>query len=64
MSKSIKVSDEVYHELLRLQRTRETFSDIVARLLRVNELMWKAIPLIEGERERLERTTKQLETIT
>lgn len=35
MSKSIKVSDAVYIDLVKVQRLRETFSQEVERLLRV-----------------------------
>lgn len=35
MSKSIKVSDEVYNDLLKMQQPRETLSEIIKRLIRV-----------------------------
>ena len=35
MSKSIKVKETTYERLLALQRPRETFSDIIERMLRV-----------------------------
>lgn len=37
MGRSIKVSDEVYESLLKLQRTRETFSDVIGRLQDIHE---------------------------
>ncbi len=54
MSKSIKVSEEVYQELLLIQRPRETFSEVIGRLLRVTELLMKAEPIIRGQHEYLE----------
>ncbi len=59
MPKQIRVSDEVYQELLRMQRPRETFSQIIARLLRLSELLIKALPLIKGEHESLEHKIAQ-----
>jgi len=35
MSKSIKVSDEVYHRLMGMLTVRETFSQVIERLLEV-----------------------------
>jgi predicted CopG family antitoxin len=37
MSKSIKVTEEVYQELQALQRTRETYNDVIARLIAVDK---------------------------
>lgn len=50
MSKSIKVSEEVYQELLALQRPRETFSQVVERLIHSYELLQKAAATI-GEQK-------------
>lgn len=33
MSKTVKVSDQVYEELIRVQEKRETFSEEISRLL-------------------------------
>ncbi len=54
MSKSIKVSEEVYLELLTLQRTRETFSEEIKRLLMATQLLRKIEPIIRGQHEYLE----------
>lgn len=35
MSKSIKVSDQVYNRLLELLKPRETFSEVIQRVLKV-----------------------------
>ncbi len=48
MNRSIKVSDEVYNDLLQLQRPRETFSEVVGRLLSLYSLITKAEPIIKG----------------
>ncbi len=53
MSKSIKVSEEVYLELLTLQRTRETFSEEIKRLLMATQLLRKIEPIIRGQHEYL-----------
>ena len=37
MSKSIKLEDQVYHQLDELRGKRETFSDVVAKLLTTKE---------------------------
>ncbi len=37
MTKTIKVEDKVYHQLDRLRGKRETFSDVVAKLLTTKE---------------------------
>ena len=41
MMHSIKVSDEIYKELIKLQRPRETFSEEVERLLRVYSTLFE-----------------------
>jgi len=40
MSKVIKVSDEVYNQLDGLKSRRETFSEVVERLLKVYDTIW------------------------
>ena len=37
MSKTIKLEDQVYHQLDQLRGKRETFSDVVAKLLTTKE---------------------------
>lgn len=54
MSRSIKVSDEVYQALLDNQRPRETFSEEIARLLKMTELLKAAVPLIHQQTIRLD----------
>jgi predicted CopG family antitoxin len=61
MSKSIKVDEGVYQELLALQRPRETFSQVINRLLRIAALLVKVEPFLETERIRLERKFAELE---
>ena len=60
MNRSIKVSQEVYLDLQRLQRPRETFSQVIERLLSLYDLMGKAEPLVGGAgaywRERTEKS--------
>ncbi len=51
MSKSIKVSEDVYQALLLLQRPREPFSEIIRRLLSIHELLARAEPIIRGQHE-------------
>lgn len=46
MSKSIKVSDTVYRELQELQRSRESYSEVIARTI-------KAYIAIQGIRDGL-----------
>ncbi|MBA7683677.1 hypothetical protein ES703_92057 [subsurface metagenome] len=54
MTKTIKLGDKVYHQLDRLRGKRETFSDVVAKLLTTKEAadtlagIWHNQP---GERE-------------
>ncbi len=62
MNRSIKVSDEVYQDLARLQRPRETYSEVVNRLINLYDLIGKASPLLHGaaglhELERLREKT-------
>ena len=51
MSKSIKVSQTVYEDLLVLQLPRETFSEEISRLLQLAALLRKAEPIIRGQHE-------------
>ncbi len=63
MSKSIKVSEETYISLYHLRRSGESFSDVIARLLKMNELLMKIEPIIEGERNYLEYRRRQLDVV-
>ncbi len=54
MSKSIKVSEEVYQKLLALQRPRETFSQVVERLADAADLLRRAIPALMEKRSDLQ----------
>ena len=47
MKKSIKVSEDVSHALIDLQRPRETFSDVVERLLDIHEGVQQLIKVME-----------------
>lgn len=49
MSKSIKVSEDTYQMLLGFMRPRETFSELIARLLTVYVLMEKVLPFIREQ---------------
>ena len=48
MSKSIKVSEEVYNKLLAFQDKRETFSQAIERLLTLMEKMGELRNILEG----------------
>ena len=48
MNRSIKVSDVVYESLQQLQFPRETFSEVVERLVKLRNLISTARPMIEG----------------
>lgn len=48
MSKSIKVSEEVYQELRGLQRTRETYNDVIARLIAVDKGLMGLYTVVGG----------------
>jgi len=61
MSKSIKVSEEVYQLLLEMQRPRETFSDLVKRLLTAATLLTRIEPIIRGQHEFAKWKKEQLE---
>ena len=61
MSKSIKVSEGTYHDLLTLQRARETFNDVIRRLLTAYSILLAAVPIIEGKRRELEIKVKEMQ---
>ena len=48
MSKSIKISEEVYNKLLQFQDKRETFSQAIERLLSLMEKMGELRNILEG----------------
>ena len=41
MSRSIKVSDDLYEKLLDLMRPRDTFADVIRRALKVYEVIFE-----------------------
>lgn len=49
MSKTIKLEDQVYHQLDQLRGKRETFSDVVAKLLTTKEGVDTMIRLWYGQ---------------
>lgn len=49
MSKTIKVEEKVYHQLDQLRGKRETFSDIVAKLLTTKEAVDTMTGLWHGQ---------------
>ena len=59
MSKSIKVKEEVYNMLLEIQRPRETFTQLIARLLLMNELLTKIEPIIRGQHQFYEEKVRK-----
>ena len=63
MPKSIRVDGQTYDQLAGLLRPRESFNDVVVRLLAVNDKTTELLNVIEGstkfregQRERLEST--------
>uniref|UniRef100_A0A6H2A6E5 Putative antitoxin n=1 Tax=viral metagenome TaxID=1070528 RepID=A0A6H2A6E5_9ZZZZ len=53
MSKSIKISDDVYERLQRLQGPRESYSEVIDRCMSTIETL-KTLPLV-FEREAVKR---------
>lgn len=49
MSKTIKLEDEVYTSLERWRAKRETFSEAVARLIRIQDAVQQLQDVIEGQ---------------
>ena len=60
MSKSIKVSEDVYNLLLEIQRPGETLSAIIMRVIKASILMLKVEPLIRSQHDFLEEKIKKL----
>lgn len=61
MPHQIRVSDEVYQMLLALQRPRESFSELIGRLLTAAVLLSKIEPLLQGQHEFLKRQVEKHE---
>ena len=61
MSKSIKVSEQVYQGLLKRQLPRETFSQVISRLIELAELLVKVEPLIKGTHDFVEAQQRKRE---
>ena len=60
MSKSIKVREDVYNLLLEIQRPRETFSELINRLITAVVLLMKVEPLIRSQHDSLEEKIRKL----
>jgi len=58
MSKSIKVSEEVYDQLERLRQKRETFSDVVKKLVICRRRLVETYYIIEHPESRAERLAR------
>ena len=61
MSKSIKVTEEVYKDLLEMQRPRETFSEEIERLLRVYRTLFEVRETLGPSHHLMERPRKEVE---
>jgi len=59
MSKTIKLENQVYYQLDRLRGKRETFSDVVAKLLTSKEGIDTMIQLWSDQGEEIPRTAKR-----
>jgi predicted CopG family antitoxin len=64
MSKSIKVTEEVYQELRELQRTRETYNDVIARLIAVDKGLMGLYTVVGGVQAFADWQKGQLKTET
>lgn len=51
MSKSIKVSEQVYKNLLEMQRVRQSFSQQIEELITLRRMLDGIAPLIRGSAE-------------
>ena len=65
MSKAIKLDDQVYERLDRLRGKRETFSEVVARLLEIVEVVHKSAEILGpshwvNERPATDATAKEM----
>lgn len=61
MSKTVRIKDETYDELERMLRTRETFDDIIKRLLGIYRWAETATDVLEGTVQFKQWQRKQLE---
>lgn len=60
MSRSIKISELTYNDLQTLQRPRETFNDVVRRLLTAYLILAKAVPLLDEKRKELQERVNEI----
>ena len=61
MSHSIKISDEVLDDLRSLQRPRETYNELINRLLNVFKLMEQVKPFLDRYHEELKQKVEKIE---
>jgi len=61
MSHSIKLADEVYAQLRQFQETRETYSDVVARLCRCAATILSVKSVLGPAHYLAQRPTKESE---
>lgn len=61
MSKTIKLEDKIYHQLDQLRGKRETFSDVVAKLLTTKEGFDTMLDLWYGPRPEGDERAKRYE---
>lgn len=54
MSKLIKVEDQVYHDLDRLRVGRQTFSEVIKRMLADRLKIFELLSVLEGQLNYLE----------
>ncbi len=64
MSKSIKVSEEIYQKLIEIHEGRDTFGQTVERLIKVKEGVEILIRVVEGNKAYAEYQAKQLKENT
>ena len=58
MSKSIKVSEEVYQELVKEQRPRETFNEEIERFLRVYKTLFNVVETLGPSHSLMQKPEK------
>ncbi len=59
MHHSIKVRDEVYDDLRRLQRPRETYNEVISRLLMIAKPLLEAARILGPSHSLMERPKKE-----
>ena len=64
MSKTIKLNEEVYQQLRGLQRTRETYNDVIARLIAVDKGLMGLYTVVGGVQSFAEWQREQLKAET